>query len=233
MSSTSNEPVKLSWAEQMQQSLRREVTPQRAAMRELGDALRAVVERMLATTAPLPAIEELVGGIRALDRRLDDYPTGRIPEGFSEVSTSGDPHAFFDNSPLIGRANPLAPPIAVEIEDDRVVGRVRFGVAYEGAPGCVHGGMVSAAFDEVLGMAQSLTGTPGMTGTLTVRYCKPTPLYADVRFEGWVDRVEGRKIFTVGRALHEGEVTAEADAVFIRVDFARIADLYDRRRRPH
>ena len=68
---------------------------------------------------------------------------------------------------------------------------------------------------------------------MTVRYRKPTPLYADLRFEGWVDRVEGRKIFTVGRSLHEGELTAEADAVFITVDFSKIADLYDRRRRPH
>ena len=29
--------------------------------------------------------------------------------------------------------------------DDRIVGRARFGVAYEGPPGCVHGGYVAAA----------------------------------------------------------------------------------------
>ena len=226
------EAFKPSWADQLQQALRREVTPERAAMRRLGDAMRVLVERMFATSVPLPAVEEAIESLDRLNRRLDAYPTGRIPEGFSEASTSGDPHAFFDNSPLMGRANPLAPPIATAIEDNRVVGRVRFGAAYEGAPGCVHGGFVAAAFDEVLGMAQSLTGTPGMTGTMTVRYRRPTPLYADLRFEGWVDRVDGRKIFTVGQALHDDEPTAEADAVFITVDFSRIADLYDRRRRP-
>ncbi|MDQ3757879.1 MAG: PaaI family thioesterase [Actinomycetota bacterium] len=226
------EAFKPSWAEQLRQALRREVTPQRAAMRRLGDAMRLLTERLMATTAPLPAIEEAIDGIEAVERRLDAYPTGRVPEGFSETSTSGDPHAFFDNSPLVGRANPLAPPVVAEIENNCVVGRVRFGAAYEGAPGCVHGGFVAAALDEVLGMAQSLTGNPGMTGTITVKYRKPTPLYADLRFEGWVDRVEGRKIFTVGRVLHEGELTAEADAVFIRVDFSKIAELYDRRRRP-
>jgi acyl-coenzyme A thioesterase PaaI-like protein len=227
------EAFKPSWAEQLQQALRREVTPERAAMRRLGDAARALIERMFATSVPLPAVEEAIESLEAVHRRLDAYPAGRIPEGFSEASTSGDPHAFFDNSPLMGRANPLAPPITTAIEDNRVVGLVRFGAAYEGAPGCVHGGFVAAAFDEVLGMAQSLTGTPGMTGTMTVRYRKPTPLYTDLRFEGWVDRVEGRKIFTLGRALHDDEVTAEADAVFITVDFSKIADLYDRRRRPH
>jgi acyl-coenzyme A thioesterase PaaI-like protein len=227
------EPFKPTWAELLRAALRRDVTSQRAAMRSLGEAMRALIERVVATTAPLPALEELTEGIHALDRRLDDYPSGRVPEGFSETSTSGDPHAFFDNSPLIGRANPLAPPIRIDIEGERVVGKVCFGAAYEGAPGVVHGGFVAAAFDEVLGMAQSLTGNPGMTGTLTVRYRKPTPLYADLVFEGWVERVEGRKIFTLGRALHGDELTAEADAVFIRVDFSKIAELYDRRRRPH
>ena len=32
----------------------------------------------------------------------------------------------------------------------------RFGAAYEGPPGSVHGGIIAAAFDEVLGMTQSL-----------------------------------------------------------------------------
>jgi acyl-coenzyme A thioesterase PaaI-like protein len=227
-----SQAFKPSWAEQLQQALRREVTPERAAMRRLGDATRALIERMFATSIPPPAVEEAIDSLEALHRRLDAYPAGRVPEGFSEASTSGDPHAFFDNSPLMGQANPLAAPITTTVDEDQVVGEVRFGAAYEGAPGCVHGGFVAAAFDEVLGMAQSLTGNPGMTGTMTVRYRKPTPLSADLRFEGWVDRIEGRKIFTLGRALHGDELTAEADAVFITVDFSKIAELYDRRRRP-
>ena len=75
----------------------------------------------------------------------------------------------------------------------------RFGAAYEGPPTCVHGGFVAAAFDEVLGLAQSLGGNPGMTGTLTVRYRKPTPLHTDLRFEATLDGQEGRKLFTSGR----------------------------------
>ena len=42
---------------------------------------------------------------------------------------------------------------------------------------------VAAAFDEVLGFVQSLSGRPGMTGTLTVRYRKPTPLHTELRFD--------------------------------------------------
>lgn len=219
------------WAEQLRRALDAEVTPHRQSMRRMGDSVRALVERLMATTAPMAALEEAADVVDDLCRRLEAYPGGRVPEGFAEAANSGDPHAFFDNSPQIGRANPLAPPIVVHVEDELVVGRVRFGSAYEGPPGCVHGGHVAAAFDEVLGMAQSLTGQPGMTGTLTVRYRRPTPLFTELRYEARVERIEGRKIFTVGRSFHGDELTAEADAVFVRIDFERIADLYDRRRR--
>lgn len=220
------------WAAVLRSALNRDVTPHRAAMRRSGDAVRVLIERLLATAAPMEALEDVIDDIEALCRRLDEYPGGRTPEGFGESANAGDPHAFFDMSPEIGRANPIAPPMHMSIEGALVIGRVNFGSAYEGPPGCVHGGHVAAAFDEVLGMAQSLTGRPGMTGTLTVRYRNPTPLRVDLRYEGRVDRVEGRKIFTVGRSFHDDVVTAEADAVFITVDFARIAELYDRRRRP-
>jgi acyl-CoA thioesterase FadM len=63
-----------------------------------------------------------------------------------------------------------------------------------------------------------------------VRYRQPTPLHQRLRFEGELVRAEGRKIFTVGRCMRQdGTVTAEADGLFITVDMARIAELYDTR----
>jgi acyl-coenzyme A thioesterase PaaI-like protein len=101
--------------------------------------------------------------------------------------------------------------------DGRVHGRVVFGSAYEGPPGCLHGGYVAAAFDEVLGFAQSLTGNPGMTGRLVVHYRSPTPLHTELAFEAWVERVDGRKILT-GSTLHAGErLCAEAEGLFISI----------------
>jgi acyl-coenzyme A thioesterase PaaI-like protein len=87
----------------------------------------------------------------------------------------------------------------------------------------VHGGFLAAAFDEVLGMAQSLTGNPGMTGTLTIRYRRPTPLLTELTFEAFVDRVEGRKIFTHGTLSANGLLTAEAEGLFIAVGQERFA----------
>ena len=136
-----------------------------------------------------------------------------------------EPDAFFDHSPMIGRANPLAPPIALELSDNLVVGRVRFGSAYEGPPGCVHGGYVACAFDEILGAAQTFSGAPGMTGTLTIRYRKPTPLHADLRFEGRFDRKEGRKVFTSGQLYAGDLLTAEAEGIFVSIPAERFAQL--------
>ncbi len=81
---------------------------------------------------------------------------------------------------------------------------------------------MAAAFDEVLGFAQSMTGNPGMTGALTVRYRKPTPLDVDLRFEATVVRVEGRKIFTEGRLYAGEQLTAEAEGIFVSVDLRRM-----------
>src|SRR5258708_20546505 len=80
-------------------------------------------------------------------------------------------------------ANPFAPPIRFVIENNKVLGRGNFGATFEGSPGTVHGGFVAAAFDQLLFMAQSLSGIPAVTGTLTVRYRKPTPLLTELVFQ--------------------------------------------------
>jgi len=110
----------------------------------------------------------------------------------------------------LGRSNPLAPPILVDTQGQTVVGQVRFGSAFEGPPGCVHGGFVAAAFDEVLGLTQSLSGQVGMTGRLTVHYRRPTPLHTDLRFEGRLDGVSGRKVLTSAKLYAGAELTADA-----------------------
>jgi acyl-coenzyme A thioesterase PaaI-like protein len=130
---------------------------------------------------------------------------------------------------MLGRANPLAPPIELRLEDGRIIGRATFGAAYEGPPGCVHGGFVAAAFDEVLGSTQSLSGAPGMTGRLTVHYRSPTPLHTPLRFEGSLESVSGRKILTKGTLWAGDVLCAEAEGLFITIDFAKFAELKARR----
>jgi len=204
-----------------------------AERRRLADAMRRVIELLVRSDAPEAELRVAADRLEDYARHLETHPRNPRYEGFAESSPAGDVGAFFDQSPIIGRANPLAPPLSLEAVGDgtRVRGHARFGAPYEGPPGCVHGGWVAAAFDEVLGFAQSLTGTPGMTGTLTIRYRRPTPLETDLHFEARVERSEGRKRFVQGTVTAAGQLTAEAEGIFVAIDPARFRDLLEERAR--
>lgn len=217
------------WADRLNE-VGGEVPPRRAELRRLADATRSVIDRLVATAAPIEALTAAADAMESALAELAAHPQGRLYEGFAEVGLAGatggdDAIAFFEHSPIIGAANPLAPPVRLEIRDGAVHGTARFGAAYEGPPSSVHGGYVAAAFDEVLGMAQSLSGSSGMTGTLEIKYRRPTPLHTDLRFHATLDRHEGRKLFTSGRLYAGDELTAEAKGLFITVDFAKIAEM--------
>jgi acyl-coenzyme A thioesterase PaaI-like protein len=126
----------------------------------------------------------------------------------------------------------VAPPLTVEVVDRQMIGRATFGEAYEGPPGCVHGGFIAACFDDVLGMVQAGAGDLGMTGTLSVRYLAPTPLHRELRFIGTLAGIDGRKVTTRGE-LWVGDVrTAEAEALFITVGAERFRQMRSRQQRP-
>ncbi len=203
-----------------------------AEKRRLTAAMRLVIERLVLSDAPEDELRVAADRLEQYAEHLKGHRRKTGYEGFAETSPSGDPGAFFDRSPLIGLANPLAPPIRIRPTGELTAeGVVTFGSAYEGPPGCVHGGFVAAAFDEVLGFAQSLTGQPGFTGTLTVIYRKPTPLLAELRFETRIDRVEGRKIFASGQVFAEDLMTAEASAIFVSADREKYERLLEERAR--
>jgi acyl-coenzyme A thioesterase PaaI-like protein len=208
--------------------------PGQAATQRIGNATRQLIERLVGTSAPLEELDSLADEMEALATRLAPYAgRGRLYEGYAEAAIAGRPSSFFDWSPMLGMANPLAPPIVARVESEAVIGRVKFGAAYEGPPGCVHGGYIAAAFDEILGMAQTFSGRSGMTGTLEVRYRKPTPLHQHLRFEGRLKGVAGRKISVVGSCYWGDLLTAEARGLFIAITPAMMGNLLsDRERRP-
>jgi acyl-coenzyme A thioesterase PaaI-like protein len=79
----------------------------------------------------------------------------------------------------------------------------------------VHGGVVSLLFDQIMGHHHVTVGVPGMTGTLRVRYRRPTPLFTELRFEVRTGKLRGRKITTLGQLRAGDELTAEAEGLFI------------------
>jgi acyl-coenzyme A thioesterase PaaI-like protein len=188
--------------------------------------MRLVIERLAPSDAPEAELRRAADALERYAEALEAHPRLRYVHGFAESANAGDVAAFFDQSPLIGLANPLAPPMTIHKTGERTAeGRVVFGSAYEGPPGNVHGGFVAAAFDEVLGFVQSLSGRPGMTGTLVVRYRRPTPLHTPLRFTAEYLRAEGRKLFTESRLYANDVLCAEAEGIFVSIERERFAEL--------
>jgi acyl-coenzyme A thioesterase PaaI-like protein len=207
-----------------------ELDPRQAEMRRLARAARLMIERLVGTSAPAEAIARAADDLTRFADELGAPETVSIYEGYAEVANAGgDAVASFEHSPFIGLANPLSPPVRIEGGERGVSGTVRFGAAYEGPPGCVHGGYIAGVFDEVLGAAQTYSGWPGMTGTLTVWYRSPTPLHTDLRITGEFVRTEGRRIYTKGSLWAGERLCAEAEGIFVSVDASRFATLIEER----
>ena len=194
--------------------------------RRLADAMRRVIEHVVLSDAPQGELSSAADSLERYADRLESHPKLVRVMGHPEAATSGDTAAFFDQSPIIGLANPLAPPLSIARSGDRTArATATFGSAYEGPPGHVHGGWVAAAFDEVLGYVQSLGGNPGMTGRLITHYRRPTPLHVELRFEAQLVREEGRKIFTEAQVYAGDTLTAEAEGLFISIPSERLEAL--------
>jgi len=215
-----------------------ELSPEKEAMgawvqkRRLADAMRTVIGRLVQSNAPENELRAAADALERYAEQLESHERLRRYEGFGEAANAGDVGAFFDQSPMIGLANPLAPPIRLEdIDESSAVGRVVFGAAYEGPPGSVHGGFVAAAFDEVLGYVQSMSGAPGFTGTLTIRYRSPTPLHTELEFRCSISGHERRKTFAKGRVYAGDTLCAEAEAIFVSATPEKFEALLEERRR--
>ena len=187
------------------------MTPVDLARVELTEKIRELIRDSFVTNAGLDAVQEATNLVSLAVEQVRSNK--RLPgEDASQM-------VFLDRSPLMGAMNALSMPLVMTIkgtgEDRSIEGRVVFTQPYEGPPGHVHGGYVAAGFDEVLGMAQSVTGRPGLTGNLSVTYRRPTPLFVELVYRGVCTEVVGRKIFTQG-TLHHGDVLcAEATGLFL------------------
>lgn len=102
--------------------------------------------------------------------------------------------------------------------DRALIGRVWFGPWSEGPPGHAHGGAMAAVLDDAIGKVGWLNGHRVVAANLSVQFRRLLPLGTDARLEAFVDRVDGRKVYTKGRLTDDaGEIFAEAEALFIEI----------------
>lgn len=197
----------------------------------LANATREVLQHSATSVADPEVFARAAAMLEEAARILGEGPQGRGYHASAEGAVGGATHGFISHSPVTGPLNALAGLVGIETTEHEVVATVTYGSAYEGPPGCLHGGLIAAIFDEVLGFAQALSGSPGMTGRLEVTYRSPTPLHQPLRVVGRFDGLQGRKIMTSG-TIHAGDrLCAEAIGTFITVNAGKFADLNRQRDR--
>jgi acyl-coenzyme A thioesterase PaaI-like protein len=190
-------------------------------------ALADAVRRLMNVTV-LTEVDDLAGvtaDINAIADRLTASGT-RAAMPWPDPESMRRGHRPF--SPVIGDANPIAPPMRVrQCDDGSVIGEATMRPIHEGPPGVVHGGWVASLLDQLLGHANAAAGVGGFTAQLTVRYLRPTPYDVPLLLRARTDRIEGRVVMSSGEIVAAGVVTAEASGVFKMPSPERVAALQE------
>jgi acyl-coenzyme A thioesterase PaaI-like protein len=202
---------------------------------ELADGVRRLIAATVAVGASPEELAEVAVMVQAAADRLEAVGASGSTEPVARYGQN--PRSSDGESPLshwmpfdvvVGRSNPVAPPVTVTFEGERAIGHVVFTAPYEGAPGCVHGAVIAGTFDIMLTAANVLADAAGPTTELTIRYLRPTLVGVPSRFEAWVTAADGRRTSSRGQLMQEGQVTVEAEGVFAPLSRARIDALHRR-----
>jgi acyl-coenzyme A thioesterase PaaI-like protein len=183
-------------------------------------AVRRLVQASISTGADSETIRRAQVALEAIADTLEEQRHDG-PRTMRHAET-GRPITWAD--PVIGLRNAIAPPLTIEhTESGRCWTEFDLGAPYEGPPGRVHGGICALVLDHILGeVASEGLRKPRLTGTLTLKYLRGTPL-GPLRAEAWVERTEGIKAFARGQILDAEGVTVEAEGIFIMPAWAREA----------
>lgn len=183
----------------------------------LTDSVRELIEVALLTEVDDPEVRQAREHIEAAREILSRR---RIPGPYGvRWGASGQKRAW--GNAAAGLRNAIAPPLDIDCEPDgRASVDFHLGSAYEGPAGLTHGGISALVLDQVLGAAAEAGGAPGMTGTLTLRYRRPTPLGA-LHAEARIDRLEGVKTIVTGHLSGPDGICVEAEGIFILPRWAR------------
>ncbi|MCZ2806187.1 PaaI family thioesterase [Modestobacter sp. VKM Ac-2983] len=185
-----------------------------AAVTDLGSALRELVGATVTTTVPAAELRSAAVAVREVTARLSAARRSR-----DQLPALDDPaQARRVFNPVSGVGSPLAPPLVIRREDGGVVSEVTLGLAYEGPPSYVHGGMSALLMDQLLGSAAIAAGLWGMTARLELDYRRPVPLETALVLRAAVSGNTGRKTVitgTIALATAPDQPLVQAHGVFV------------------
>jgi Thioesterase superfamily len=197
----------------------------RAAIAELGDALRELVEQASATEVREDVLRRVAAQVRKAAALLSRETRARVDLPAADDLFGG----FRMYNPVTGGGSALAPPLHIELAGNAVVGTCTLGLAFEGPPTFAHGGVSAMLLDQLLGYATSAAGHPGMTVSLELRYRAPVPLQTQLRLTAEVIGVSGRRVTargTIAAAAEPDTVLVEASGAFVGLRAEQAARMF-------
>ena len=189
------------------------------ARQRLASATRVLNEKLVSTDIDPDLAAALTEKIEGLVAQLSQ---AQQVDGLVDMAKRGERGTIDDvMGELVsvgGRSHPCSPELLWQEASNRITGTVRFNQAFEGPPGHVHGGWVAGVLDHIMGMTHVRTGHPGMTGGLSVKYLKPTPLNQLIEISAEATELDGKRTEVKGTMRCGETTTATAEAIFVRVD---------------
>ena len=134
----------------------------------------------------------------------------------------------FQQNFVHGLRNPHGLQLQFEVEDERIFTVWTADERHVGFPGFVHGGLIAAALDDVMGRWAALHRRFLVTARIEIRYRDAAPLHVPLRIEGWASRMLRRSLHAEGRVLlPDGGVVAEATGTYLPLPRALQARMVD------
>jgi acyl-CoA synthetase (AMP-forming)/AMP-acid ligase II len=195
----------------------------------LAGLLRRVTDLAVSLEGEDDEVDRLIGELRTAEARL----SARVPADPRPRigSTASDGRVYVDHARHVGAFNACFPEYAISVDGDRASGTVTFPLAFEGPPGIVHGGFLGVFFDQVIQHHNCDVGVAGKTTSLALRYRRPVPLLADLRFT-LARSVDDRRITSTGAlAAADGTVLCEAEMQAVAGDLSALPAVSPRRPR--
>ncbi len=127
-----------------------------------------------------------------------------------------------------GLSNASGLHLQYRLAGDRVATTWVPGDDHAGFPGVVHGGLIAAVLDDVMGRCSVLRRQWVVTGRLETRFREVAPLGAALLVEGWTTRFTRRVMRAESRmTLPDGTVVAEGSGTYLPVPEALVGRMID------
>ncbi len=145
------------------------------------------------------------------------YITGHVldipnPERWSEVEklTEWWPETF-----VSGSQNHYGMKIVPKLSNSKIITDYIFESRFQGGPGLVHGGILSAALDDLMGYSCVTHEKSCVTANLEINYIYPVPVEIEFELQAWVTKIDGKKLYLESSIVKGDKVHIEGKGLFI------------------